>query len=179
MKNATLKTCFLIITILAATLLLAGCTVTQGLDSGSIESTSLGHTSMVADAGSVSVHASDGTPHYSVFSPEQVEVLSNVPAGSATVSKNGLFLSSPKDTEFSYAKVTFNEDGQVTEAELKDFTTNISEPIRADAETVALFVDYAKALSEDERDKFLGAMEAANTVLAEAIRAAFPVPIPN
>jgi len=176
LEGVSMKVRLVIFLILGVLMLFAGCTVSQGVESGSIDSSSLGHSSMVADAQSMAVHASDGTPHYSVFNADQVEVLSNLPAGLVSVSKNGISLSSPKDTTFDHAEIEFTDNGQIASAIIDGFTTSISEPISADAETVALFVDYAKQMSADDREKFIGLVSAASDALGEALRAAFPTP---
>ena len=153
-------------------LALVGCT-SQTVGDGLVETRSLGHSAIVMDADSIAATGLDQPT--AIWSDAEQDAITTPFATTALAitlpSGVRLHLASPKDGDVASIDLTFS-DGQITGVKVSGVHYSASDPVAARAETVSLLVDYTKALSADERDKFLGMIDGVSGVLGEAVRAA-------
>ena len=151
---------------------LIGCTG-QTVGGGMVETRSLGHGVVVMDETTIAASGLDQPT--AIWSDAKQDAITTPFATTALAITlpNGvrLHLASPKDGDVASIDLTFSE-GEITGVKVSGVHYSASDPVLARAETVALLVDYAKALSADEREKFVAMIDGVSDVLGEALRAA-------
>jgi hypothetical protein len=154
---------------------MGGCSPSQTIGAGEIDTTALGHTSFIAGGESITAHNVDGTGHYGLNDADGMEVYSNLPGMQASIGASGAFLFSPRDASLASGTLRLYDDATgelIMELDFAGLNANVSSAIAADAESVAQLAEYARSLSADEREKFISAVESLAPMAAEALRAA-------
>ena len=156
-------------------LFIGGCATGSSLAGGEVETRNLGHSAVVMDADSINAVGLDQPT--AIWSDSDQDAITTPFATTAlAITLPGhvrLHLASPKDGDITSVGLTFGPEGQIASVDVSGIHYSASDPVLARAETVTLFVDYAKALSADEREKFVALIDGVSGVLGEALKAAF------
>ena len=157
-------------------LLLAGCATGTNLTADAVVTTNLGQSTARMDGETIAATGldvptviwSDAGQHTKTSPFAETAMTLSLPNGMA------LHLTSPKDGAVESMKVKFGDTGQIASVEIAGIRYSASDVLIARGQELIPLVDYAKALSADERERFLAAVGAVNKALELAIKASLP-----
>jgi len=156
--------------------LLAGCATGTNLTADAVVTTNLGQSTARMDGETIAATGldvptviwSDAGQHTKTSPFAETAMTLSLPNGMA------LHLTSPKDGAVESMKVKFGDTGQIASVEIAGIHYSASDVLIARGQELLPLVDYAKALSADERERFLAAVGAVNKALELAIKASLP-----